>query len=434
MRRSQEPSLTETSDRVVLLQAVRPNLWRYVYRAAALRQLDSTIGKLMLNERDLATLTRIHYAMSDQVRDFIYVTAPAVLRQLSQRATPLLEVGYRVRGHIDWNRTVRERSIVGLLDMPLFAVARRERDFDTPENQLFCYLLDRIISITGGLTAQYDSEKYWLREVQIRFKVARMHAASHLVRGVQKIDKPRPSHVRAVAGARNRAYRGLGSLYEFFHELVEQRSLGRLREVLEAQFLEPMELEDLFELYTLFEVKQSIDDLGWVETEQQLIGGDRGLPVFCYRRGDMVLSLLYQRVPWVMNKASHYKQVLAHYKELQGLRRPDIIVLLENSTTGRRKYLIIEAKYSRHRRYIVDGAYKLFGYLSDFRAALNLEIPPTGILVAMGGVDPSVPLSTLLGDEVILANRSDIQSCIGQVIAHHARSVQALGDTEPLSA
>lgn len=419
------PTVTEAADRAVFLMAVRPRLWLYVYRASALGHLESSLGKLLLDANEQKTLTAIHYVLSSQVRDFLYNVARDVLRNLSQRASSQLEVGYRVRGHIEWDRTVKERLAAGVVDTPLFAVSRRERDFDTLENQLFKYTLDRIIAIAGDLlVAESNNEKHWLHEVQDRLKVARAHAASRLLSAVDKIATPSLLHLRAANSARNRAYRGVGSHYRFLQELVDQQSIEQLRDVLEAQYLEPMEVADLFELYVLFEVKSAVEDLGWTETEQHLIGGDHGYPVFCFQSAQTRLRIFYQRVPKVMKWSSRYRAIFEHYEALGGLRRPDVIMQIESLATGEQKYIIVEAKYSRDRRYVVDGVYKLFGYLSDFQKVLKLRIPPTGILVAMEGINRAVPADTLLNDDVILVNRDELRLSIGQVIRHHDVKIQ----------
>ncbi len=46
-------------------------------------------------------------------------------------------------------------------------------------------------------------------------------------------------------------------------------------------------------------------------------------------------------------------------------RRPDIIIELEKK--DEKKYWLVEVKQSANRDYIVDGAYKVLGYLADFQ-------------------------------------------------------------------
>ena len=66
------------------------------------------------------------------------------------------------------------------------------------------------------------------------------------------------------------------------------------------------------------------------------------------------------------------------------LRRPDIVLEAKNGT--KRNYYIIEVKRSDKRSYLVDGAYKLFGYLKDFENVQNSETKLYGLLVGWSNI------------------------------------------------
>ncbi len=54
------------------------------------------------------------------------------------------------------------------------------------------------------------------------------------------------------------------------------------------------------------------------------------------------------------------------------LRRPDIVLSFQYGTITTINY-IVEVKRSMRRSYLVDGAYKLLGYLKDFEGLRKID-------------------------------------------------------------
>jgi hypothetical protein len=201
---------------------------------------------------------------------------------------------------------------------------------------------------------------------------------------------------QAARRHRNPRYRRLASLQnEFDAALLEEKWSAVLR-LLEKNWLEPLHLDDLFELYVLVLVLVVLEkDLGLGPPKPGLIRRGRKQVAKFEPPGQGIRVDVYfdQSPASQLGCSSEYAAVVGSYKGLRpGKHRPDVTLRIHPAGAPART-LLVEAKKTEDDRYQRDSVYKVLAYLRDFKE-LWQGLPgqrPKGALVfpASAGVEPT---------------------------------------------
>ena len=147
-----------TSERDLVLNYVKPNLYRYLFKEA-LPNLEYHLKSLTgLSEEELHLLKTVHFLLSPPVQDLLE-EIPNILRNLSHSTQKeVIECRGIIRGKIDWNLTYKERFSQGFNDPSLFICKPASKMYDLPENQLLKFILWKIRSLTESINTNIPEE------------------------------------------------------------------------------------------------------------------------------------------------------------------------------------------------------------------------------------------------------------------------------------
>lgn len=376
-------------DRNSVLEYLKPNLCRYLFKEA-LPNLEYHIRSLTgLSDEELHLLKVVHFLLSPAVREFIK-ELPSLMRNLSHSTQKeVVECRGIIKGRIDWNLTYKEKFCQGYNDPSLFICKPANKVYDLPENQLLKFMLWKIRNLTESINLEipddiFVPEKWdsWTEIIISRyFQVKRFSRILHS----RDISMPRfiqPKTLQKTKNHRNKSYHKLAACYQLYEDLFLIKKESAIRELIEKQIFEPLNDDKLFEVYVLFKVLEVLDE-GRGKLELGLLKPGLNYTA-CHRGVEKDIYVFYQQVPEKFHENSKNKDIFENYDLNVSLRRPDIILKVEKD--GETSYIIIEVKRTDDRNYIVDSVYKVLGYLSDFEECFKEMKSPQGVLAVWDNI------------------------------------------------
>lgn len=306
-------------------------------------------------------------------------------------------VGPGLRGNPRWDRTILQR-MAGTLSPVHYVSRMSHRSFELPENQLLSWLVDdlrRTVSTieqrVGTATLHPDlqtlrdeceraRQHHWFRDISVppRLTLEMVAAASR---------HRRPEYRAAAALARRRLEMETNDHHAWWYAILS---------LLAVNWLEPVNDDDLFELYVLVLVLDLLnDELGFGEPVEYGLVTSKRSHIAQFEGKHQKVHVYFDQTPAaVLGIATEYSQVFAQHRGISGgERRPDILIVAEREDETR--LVLIEMKKTHDGRYISDSVYKVFAYLYDFRDTSGAGRTVKAVLVVPSGVSaaPSAPVN-----------------------------------------
>lgn len=316
-------------------------------------------------------------------------------------------VGPGLRGNPRWDRTLLLR-MSGNLSPVHFVSRTSHRSFNLPENQLLAWLVEDLRTTITLIEQRVGSSGLHpvLEKMRFDCEIARWH---HWFGDVSIPLQPTGEMLSAANRQRRSEYRTAAKLAERRLD-IETRDKHSwwytVISLLAVNWLEPINDDDLFELYVLVLTLDVLTiELGLGEpVEYGLVTSRRG-HVALFDAGNAKIRVYFdQSAASVMGLPTEYGSVIAHHAGISGAaRRPDIILVAESA--GEKRVVIIEMKKTADGRYISDSIYKVFGYLHDFRHMSASGYPMKAVLVVPSGI--SVAQGAPADRSLLLASGDD---------------------------
>jgi hypothetical protein len=308
--------------------------------------------------------------------EFFLELLPGLLDSLAnERVAEEAVVGPAMRGRPDWGRTVLGRR-TGSLGPTDFLSRLPDRSFALPENQLVRWLVGSVSDDVSRVATRTANR---LPPALRRLQQSALDAMSHSWFGSVEPPTRLETHMLACAERQRIAgYREAAALAVARERLsgspAEMRRLAVL-DLLRANWLAPVDPDDLFELLVLVRVIDALVDLIGNPVEYGLITAGRHHVARFPGSGD--IRVLFDQAPPGGGWSRRYSEVRSRHQGLPpSPRRPDIILLRSDPPRA----LMVEVKRTSDRGYISDSVYKGFGYLADFED-LRVERPGNPRLV-----------------------------------------------------
>jgi hypothetical protein len=385
-----------------IIKETGKHLWRFIQKNSSVSSPEDIYTELTkVSKKNLHTLSFIYFMLSDEVKVFVEETAPSILEHLSK--TSLKE--YRtlrgnVKGKINWSKTINARYAAGG-DTSLYVCSQRSSMFDLPENRLLLYMLRKILYIASSLTnmdfnekvinnknQQLKTSKKWVDVVMdLGIKTNKL-LQNPYIRKIGEMHELTNKIIIQAERARGQMYTQLAQTAKTYQMMINSPVIY-LNRVLKDNILHPINKDTLYEIAVLFKLLDIIRENGWVEKQIGLIGGGSSV-ISRFKLNQTVIQVYYQGIPKDFTLESKYGPLMSTYGLSDKLRRPDIVLEVKNG--DKKYYYIIEVKRSDKRTYIVDGAYKLFGYLKDFENVKSNNVNLSGILVCWSNITDVEPI------------------------------------------
>jgi hypothetical protein len=321
--------------------------------------------------------------------DFVADKLHGLLDALSNEKRGSFEtVGPGLRGQVQWGRTLVARR-AGALPAGRYFSRVAHRTFDMPINRVLAWLIH---DLSGGLLSiktQVGSQRltprmermdaqlqealghHWLSDVE-----ASTDVLADLV--LSRIDAGRGSYREVLALARRRLR---------LQDRDEDRRWQEIVSLLAVGWLEPLDIDDLYELFALVLVLDVLEeDLGLgAPVKIDLVRPGRR-EVARFEADDRVVSVFFdQSFSGIAGRPSRYELTTGSTPGLSSYpRRPDIVVTA-GSATGPDRAMLLEVKNTSDPGYVAESIYRCFGYMYDFQdAGLFGETGPNCVLLVNG--------------------------------------------------
>lgn len=369
-------------------------LWRFVQQNAKEAEAEEVLLNLSgLTKRDLIMLADIRLLLSDEVQQLLNYIAPKIISRLSKESVnENISSRGNIRGRINWHKTIGERATAGN-DTSLYVYSQRAQIFDLPENRLLLYIIRQInekarkfvsedyINLTWYAEAEDDSK--WVEKVSIISSRSARLLRNPYITKIGNLYELSDRIIEQTKRCRSSHYKELAAIAERF-VMCQRNPLSYLNDELNGNIFEPLNYDTLYEIAVLFKTIYSCLENGWEETRTGLIGSSSE-SVSTLVKNDRELVIYYQKLPKLMAQISSYGPLMAEYGLSEKLRRPDIILQIRNGQYT--EFIIVEVKRSQRREYLVDGSYKLLGYLKDFEQIKDDATSLRGFLVGWSGIE-----------------------------------------------
>ena len=281
-------------------------------------------------------------------------------------------VGPALRGNPRWDKTALARR-TGVLPPGKYISRLPRRSFARPENALLKWLIGDILRELHHLERQVrvDGLPGPLRTLYAYVEgVSRAYGISE----IEPTERLLPEMVYAARHSRRREYRQAAELATRRDELNREIVRGKwkaLLSLLSSGWLEPVDVDDLFELYALTCCLEAISvDLGFgTPVELGLVIRSRQY-VARFVSGDGVsIEVFFDQSPVTsLGMRGRYIDVIhAHQGVTGNARRPDITIA-RTAPGGSSRVTFVEVKKTQSREYLSESIYKAFGYLYDYGA------------------------------------------------------------------
>ncbi|MFW6026660.1 MAG: hypothetical protein ACOCRX_09985, partial [Candidatus Woesearchaeota archaeon] len=196
----------------------------------------------------------------------------------------------------------------------------------------------------------------------------------------------------------------------YYKVFEENKGENFLRDVLKNRILKPLNNNVLYELYVFFNILDVIEGQGWKLKSVNLIGGNSE-SVSVYSKNNETIKIYYQNLPKKLKEKSIYGNYLDFYDLNCRSRRPDVIIEKDSQ-----KYCIIEVKRSANRGYIVDGVYKLMGYLKDFEKRVTNGVSGVKGILTAWELPGNERINFINKQELLLADHNTFKDLVEKIL------------------
>lgn len=361
--------------------------------------LRTFLKSLAGGEKDVRILASALDLLRLDYLTFLSVKAPPLLDHLSNEMIGVEEVcGPGLRGNPKWDRTILGR-ISGHLPPGRYITRAAYRSFERPENLLLRWLFDNLLRAVHLLRRRLGVEQL---HPQLKLLLAKCEelARHHWLATVTVPTRLRHEMLTAARRHRRPEYRQAAALAERRLKLdaeVGSDRWGSILSLLSSGWLEPVNTDDIFELYALTLCLDVVtEELGFGMPKEVglVIRGRAHVASFTTSIG--TLEVYFDQSPrtYMGGEGVSSTIIRAHEGLTGSARRPDI-ALVFSPHAGVAKTVFVEVKNSSSSSYLSDSIYKAFGYLYDFAGIWSSEQKNPRVILFVPGdvrlISPTVP-------------------------------------------
>jgi hypothetical protein len=365
-----------------LIDRVRADIWRYLTPASTVEtELLEAAALLNMAPSDLRAIGGLQFLTSPELEELLG-QLPFLLRRLATTTTHEEEWSLeRIRGSIQWGRTIGLRYATGIPH--LYVTAPSRRAYQTPENELLVFMLDETVRL-GRLSGWHRSSSDEAgRLVSSRVSQAERWLQSRMLTEIDRRPITPKLVARVRAGRFKRRYQAVLDSYDRYRTLVGTLDRSAIRNAVEQHGLITRDDPTLFELLCTFTLLDDLQSLGWTLDRLRLWQG--AIRIQGTRDG-ATLDIAYQSTPRALSTGSIYRQAQQHHDISPGGLRPDLVLHLHRADESQR-WLLVEVK-GGIRRTVQEcaraAAYDLLAYRHAFSPALEDAPNPYGLGIAWG--------------------------------------------------
>src|SRR5262245_7005850 len=182
---------------------------------------------------EVRVLAQLQFLVSDEAGRLL-ASIPSLLRRLATTTVTEEEWSIeRVRGAIQWQKTLALRATSGLPHLYVTSPARRA--YQTAENELLVFLLDAIVTLGRGTGWQHSMSEGAGSLISERTAEAERWRHSRMLAEVDRREPSATKLARIAGGRHRRRYQPVLDAYQVYKVLVAQLSRRGIRRAVETQ-------------------------------------------------------------------------------------------------------------------------------------------------------------------------------------------------------
>jgi hypothetical protein len=399
--------------RAAVVEQLRADVWRYLTQAAnpGAPLVAEGAALLDLTESEVRRLGIVAFVMSHEVHDLL-MAMPSLIRGLS--TTTLHDEEWsveRVRGSINWSRTLGARAATA--HPALYVTAPARRAFQTPENEVLVAALDALRAAARHTGWHRSASMGVGSEVRRRESEADRWLRARSLGEIERRPVGARQLARVKSGRSSRRYAPAVAVFQLHRDLVRHVNRGALKDAIEAQGLASRRDDMLLELVCLFAIERALVELAWNVKFPGLIRSGRLIDA---TKGDERIEVFYQRLPDALRVDTAYESVQAAHGIPTAPLRPDFV--LRHVAERKTRWLLVEVKGVE--RTVARSARAALLDLLGYRWAL--EVPLSGQAGIYGlGVAWGAELSSA-HSEVLLCTPDEIKGALSKVLGRAGTS------------
>lgn len=386
-----------------ILDEVKEYFDLYLFNKATINLKNEVKNIFNIEKHDFNYLKSIHFLMSPEVKDFIEVL-PQLMKNLSH-STNKHERVYKgtIQGNVNWNKTYKKRYSQGFNDKSLFVCNSNSKLYDLEENQLLKFVLEILIK-------KYNIVKFKDKNWQSSFYKDNLLVKTVLsniyFQNITSLTHITPKILRKVSNPRNTFYKYVVQVYKLYHKIFIVENTQELIKLISNQILEPIDNNDLYELYVFFRLVSRLPHDDKLKLGLLRKGND-----YAASYNDEIF-IHYQNIPQDFKNNSLYKDILSNYNLNGTLKRPDVIIEFKQNNES--YYRIVEVKRATNENnYIYDSIYKVIAYYKDFYVKYVDNIP---IVLVVWGEIKLDNTDEAFKSKIIILNKDEFEEYLDKLI------------------
>ncbi len=304
-------------------------------------------------------------------------------------------VGPGLRGQVQWDRTLVARR-AGTLAAGRYFSRVAHRTFDMPINRVLAWLIHDLSAGLRAIKTQVGSQRLTPRmeRMDAQLQEALGH---HWLADVEPSSNVQADLALSRIDVGRGAYRDVLALTRRRLRLQDRDDDRRWQEIvslLAVGWLEPLNDDDLYELYALILVLDILEEdlgLGAPIRIDLVRPGRREIAMF--EAGDRTVSVFFdQSFSGIVGRPARYENTTASTPGLSSYpRRPDIIIAAADPMGRIDRTVILEVKNTSDPTYVAESIYRGFGYLHDFQDAGTFAADQINCVLLVNGVIGAQP-------------------------------------------
>ena len=375
-----------------LIAEIRRDLWRYLTPAASIEsELLEAASLLQMRPHELRRLGRLQFLISEELGALLQQLPVLVRRLATTTANEEEWSAERIRGAIQWGRTIGVRQATGIPHLYVTAPARRA--FQTAENELLVTVLDAVVRL-GRQSGWHRSESADLGKlISSRVAETERWLPTRALVEIQRRPMTATKLARIRSGRHRRRYQVVLDAYDRYRLLAERLDRTTIRNAVETYGLVSRDDPTLFELICTFHTIRALAKLGWRLDRLGLFAGSLRVNG---QRDSARLELTYQATPRGLSRGSTYRAIQHAHAISPGGLRPDLVIRRYGDRPE--SWLLIEVKGGE--RTVEHSAraatFDLLAYRTAFAPILDRQQAPFGLGIAYGAELPASPRADVM--------------------------------------
>jgi hypothetical protein len=227
--------------------------------------------------------------------------------------------------------------------------------------------------------------------------------------------------------AKSQFYRSLWRYAHAWRDAATTRDSAALRSVLAGGWLASENDDQMFELFVLSRLVETLHRLGPWHDFSICPPTSESETILEACQDDLEFQIRYDRAPPV---AGAYSWLFRRYSGVDAsARRPDLQITVRQARRSTQTLVEVKAT-TPNSDYGRDSVYKVLGYLKDYAplwASEKAITYPRALVVFTSAVVPTVPRSQrVAGDELVLSSHELLDADLEAIVIHLATDVSAM--------